>query len=50
MTYFVVVAREEYKEEEVLLYEGNYSPEERDRNAMNSKRESHAHRYYSHNW
>ena len=28
MTYFVVVAREEYKEEEVLLYEGDYSPEE----------------------
>ena len=26
------------------------TPEERDRNAMNSKRESHAHRYYSHNW
>ena len=28
MTYFVVVAREEYKEEEVLLYEGDYSTEE----------------------
>ena len=28
MTYFVVVAREEYKEEEVLLYQGDYSPEE----------------------
>ena len=28
MTYFVVVAREEYKEEEVLLYKGDYSPEE----------------------
>ena len=27
-----------------------FTPEERDRNAMNSKRESHAHRYYSHNW
>ena len=26
------------------------TPEDRDRNAMNSKRESHAHRYYSHNW
>ena len=26
------------------------TPEERDRNAMNSKREAHAHRYYSHNW
>ena len=26
------------------------TPEERDRNAMNSKRESHSHRYYSHNW
>ena len=26
------------------------TPEERDSNAMNSKRESHAHRYYSHNW
>ena len=28
MTYYTVVAREEYKEEEVLLYEGDYSPEE----------------------
>ena len=28
MTYFVVVTREEYKEEEVLLYEGDYSPKE----------------------
>ena len=28
MTYYTVVAREEYKEEEVLLYQGNYSPEE----------------------
>ena len=28
MTYHIVVAREEYKEEEVLLYEGDYSPEE----------------------
>ena len=27
MTYFVVVAREEYKEEEVLLYQGDYSPQ-----------------------
>ena len=26
------------------------TPEERDRDAMNSIRESHAHRYYSHNW
>ena len=26
------------------------TPEERDRNAMDSKRESHSHRYYSHNW
>ena len=26
------------------------TPQERDRNAMNSKRESHSHRYYSHNW
>ena len=28
MNYYVVVAREEYKEEEVLLYKGDYSPEE----------------------
>ena len=28
MTYHIVVAREEYKEEEVLLIEGDYSPEE----------------------
>ena len=28
MTYYTVVAREEYKEEEVLLYQGDYSPEE----------------------
>ena len=28
MTYHIVVAREEYKEEEVLLIEGEYSPEE----------------------
>ena len=26
------------------------TPQERDRNAMDSKRESHSHRYYSHNW
>ena len=28
MNYYVVVAREEYKEEEVLFYQGNYSSEE----------------------
>ena len=28
MTYHIVVAREEYKEEEVLLYKGDYSLEE----------------------
>ena len=28
MTYFVVVAREEFKEEHVLLYQGDYSLEE----------------------
>ena len=28
MTYFVVVAREEFKEEDVLLYQGDYSLEE----------------------
>ena len=28
MTYHIVVAREEYKEEEVLLIEGDYSPEQ----------------------
>ena len=26
------------------------TPEERNRDSLNSKRESHAHRYYSHNW
>tara|TARA_R100001079_G_scaffold88579_1_gene51193 strand:+ start:322 stop:606 length:285 start_codon:yes stop_codon:yes gene_type:complete len=26
------------------------TPEERDRDSLNSKRESHSHRYYSHNW
>ena len=26
------------------------SAEERNRNSLNSKRESHSHRYYSHNW
>ena len=28
MTYFVVVAREEYKEEEVIYYQGDYSSKE----------------------
>ena len=28
MNYYVVVAREEYKEEEVLFYQGNYSSKE----------------------
>ena len=28
MNYYVVVAREEYKEEEVLFYQGDYSLEE----------------------
>ncbi len=28
MTYYIVVAREEYKEEEVLFIEGDYSYEE----------------------
>ena len=28
MNYYVVVAREEYKEEDVFFYKGNYSSEE----------------------
>jgi len=40
MTYFVVVAREEYKEEEVLLYEGDYSPEELKQMAIEEVREN----------
>ena len=26
------------------------TPQERDKNSLDSKRESHSHRYYSHNW
>tara|TARA_B100000287_G_scaffold433430_1_gene495142 strand:- start:626 stop:910 length:285 start_codon:yes stop_codon:yes gene_type:complete len=26
------------------------TPKERDKNSLDSKRESHSHRYYSHNW
>ena len=40
MTYYAVVAREEYKEEEVLLYQGNYSPQELNQMATEEVRQN----------
>ena len=40
----------EPSDEEMNPSEPPISAEERDRNSLNSKRESHGHRYYSHNW
>tara|TARA_B100000427_G_scaffold16370_1_gene12787 strand:+ start:22819 stop:23031 length:213 start_codon:yes stop_codon:yes gene_type:complete len=40
MTYYAVVAREEYKEEEVLLYQGNYSPQELNKMATEEVRQN----------
>ena len=40
MTYYTVVAREEYKEEEVLLYQGDYSPEELEQMATEEVRKN----------
>ena len=38
--YYVVVAREEYKEEEVLFYQGNYSSKELEKLATEDVREN----------
>ena len=40
MNYYVVVAREEYKEEEVLYFQGNYSSEELEKLATEHVREN----------
>ena len=40
MNYYVVVAREEYKEEEVLFYQGNYSSKELEKLATEDVREN----------
>jgi len=40
MTYYAVVAREEYKEEEVLFYQGNYSPQELNQMATEEVRQN----------
>ena len=40
----------EPSDEEMNPSEPPISAEERDRNSLDSKRESHGHRYYSHTW
>ena len=40
MNYYVVVAREEYKEEEVLYFQGNYSSKELEKLATKEVRDN----------
>ena len=43
MNYYVVVAREEYKEEEVLYFQGNYSSKELEELATEHVRKNKVH-------